>query len=88
MGNGLSSAQCLDFRRLAGMMVPPDAEFGVPGADDAAIFDDILRSLGRDLDDVHAALTRLAALSDGSFAELDELRRDAVARNFLADDSR
>jgi hypothetical protein len=88
MGNGLSRTQCLDLRRIAGMMVPPDPEFGVPGADDDAIFDDILRSLGRDLLDVSTALTRLAALSGGSFAELEAPRRGTVAETFLAADSR
>lgn len=83
----LTPAQCLDFRRLAGMMIPPDAEFGVPGADDAAIFDDILRSLGRDLAAVHAALAQLAAMSDGAFAELDATRREAVAEAFLSRDT-
>ena len=88
MGNDLSQAQCMDFRRLAGMMVPPDTEFGVPGADDEAIFDDILSTLGRDAADVSAALTRLAALSGGSFAELDASRREAIAEAFLAEESR
>ncbi len=88
MGNGLSPAQRLDLRRIAGMMVPPDQNFGVPGADDEAIFDDIMRSLGRDLLDVSTALTRLAALSGGSFAELEPHRGETVARTFLAEDSR
>lgn len=87
MGNGLLPIQCLDFRRIAGMMIPPDPEFGLPGADDEVIFGDILRSLGRDLSDVSAALTRLAALSGGSFAELEASRRETVAHAFLADDS-
>lgn len=87
MGNGLSPAQCLDFRRIAGMMVPPAPEFGVPGADDETIFDDILRSIDRDLPDVSAALTRLAALSDGSFAELEASRRETVAHTFLSENS-
>lgn len=87
MGNGLTPAQCLDLRRIAGMMVPPAPDFGVPGADDDQIFDDILRSLGRDLLDVSAALTRLAALSGGSFAELEASRRETVAHTFLAENS-
>lgn len=87
MRNGLSPARCLDLRRIAGIMVPPDPESGLPGADDQAIFDDILRSLGRDLADVNTALTRLAALSGGSFAELEASRRETVAHRFLADHS-
>lgn len=85
MGNGLSSDQCLDLRRIVGMMVPPDPESGLPGADDEVIFEDMLRSLGRDLSDVSAALTRLAALSGGRFAELEASRRESVAEAFLAE---
>ncbi len=88
MGTGLSSTQRLDLRRISGMMVPPDSEFGVPGADDEVIFDDILRSLGRDVLDVSTALTRLAALSGGSFAELEPALRETVAQTFLAEASR
>jgi hypothetical protein len=45
---GLSPDEAADLRRLAGMMIPPSTTFDVPGADDPAIFADILRSLGRD----------------------------------------
>jgi len=80
----LSPAQCWDLRVLAGRMIPASKEFAVPGADDAAIFDDILSSLGRDRDGIRAALARLAAQVGGSFAALDEARQDAVAAAFLA----
>jgi hypothetical protein len=33
-------------------MIPTNAEYGAPGADDEAIFADIVHSLGRDRDDV------------------------------------
>ncbi len=80
----LSPAQRQDLRALAGLMIPASKEFAVPGADDAAIFDDILRSLGRDRDSVRAALARLAAQAGGSFAALHEAGQDAVAAAFLA----
>lgn len=80
----LTPEQILDFRRLAGIMIPPDEGFGVPGADDAAIFDDILRSLGRDAGDVRNALDRLADLAGGSFAECDPASRDSIAETLLA----
>jgi hypothetical protein len=83
----LTPAQMEDFRRIAGMMIPASEEFAVPAADDAAIFDDILRSLGRDIGGVRHALTKLAALSDGAFAALDEARQRAVAETFLASDA-
>jgi hypothetical protein len=80
----LSLAEVRDFRRIAGIMIPSSVEFDVPGADDAVIFGDIVRSLGRDLGSVRAALARLAALSDGSFSELNDTRGEAVAAAFLA----
>ena len=84
---GLSPAQCRDLRRIAGVMIPASEEFAVPGADDAAIFADIVGSLGRDADSVRAALTRLAALADGAFAELDAARLEPVAQAFLSSDA-
>jgi hypothetical protein len=72
------------MRRIAGMMIPASDEFAVPGADDPTIFDDILRSLGRDLGDVQRALTQLAELSGGAFTELDETRCKQVAESFLS----
>ncbi len=82
--SGLSPAQSRDLRRIAGLMIPASEEFDVPGADDAAIFDDILRSLGRDRNDVCAALATLAELAGGSFADLDPARQEAVAETFLS----
>jgi len=84
---GLSPAQCQDLRRLAGIMIPPSNTFDVPGADDATIFDDILRSLGRDRDSVRAALTRLAELAGGAFTALDDARQEALAESFLTSDA-
>ena len=83
----LSPAERQDFRCIAGMMVPASEEFGVPGADDEAIFADIQRSLGRDLPDVRNALARLATLAGGSFVALDSARREAVAQAFLSSDT-
>jgi hypothetical protein len=83
----LSEAQRRDLRLIAGIMVPASEEFAVPGADDAAIFDDILRSLGRDRASVRDALTRLAAQAGGAFTALDDARRQTVADAFLASDA-
>ena len=83
----LSEAQRRDLRLIAGIMVPASEEFAVPGADDAAIFDDILRSLGRDRASVRDALTRLAAQAGGALAALDDARRQTVADAFLASDA-
>ena len=57
------------------MMIPPSARYGVPGADDEAIFADIVKSLGRDRDDIGAALKRLTELAGGPFADLPAERR-------------
>jgi len=65
-------------------MIPPSAEFAVPGADDAAIFADITGSIGRDFGAVREALRGLAALSGGAFADLDDARRASVAEAFQA----
>ena len=75
----LTDAEIADFRCLAGMIIPPSRKYDVPGADDATIFADIVGSMGRDADQVRAALARLRALSGGSFAALDAARRAKVA---------
>jgi hypothetical protein len=76
----LSPAERRDLRCVAGMMIPASAEFGVPGADDAAIFADITASLGRDFEGVREALGVLGA----GFGDLDEARREAVVASFQA----
>jgi hypothetical protein len=78
----LTAEQIRDFRALAGMIIPPSAIYGVPGADDERIFNDILRSLERDRDDVCRALAHLARLAGGAFAGLDPARRAEVTATF------
>ena len=80
----LSAAEARDLRRLAGMMLPASEQYRVPGADDPAIFDDILSSLGRELGDVRAALHELTMLAGGAFADLDFTRAETVAQAFCA----
>jgi len=74
----LSPAECRDLYHIAGIMIPPSEEFGVPGANDPAIFADILRSLGRDLNGVRTALAQIAASAGGNFAAVDDLRAEAL----------
>jgi hypothetical protein len=81
----LSAAETRDLRAFTATMIPASAAYGVPGADDEAIFADIVRSLERDRDDVGAALTRLAALAGGPFADLAAGRRLEVATAFRAE---
>jgi hypothetical protein len=79
MSGTLNQTETEDFRCLVAMIVPPSTKYAVPGADDSAIFADILGSIGRDADRVRSALARLRALAGGSFAALDMDRRAEVA---------
>jgi hypothetical protein len=81
----LTEAEIADLRCLAGMIIPPSAKYGVPGADDDMIFSDIVNSIGRDTNDVRAALARLHALAGGPFIALDAPRRADVAARLQAD---
>jgi hypothetical protein len=78
----LTAEQARDLRALAAAIIPPSRDYGVPGADDELIFNDILRSLERDHDDIACALAQLAALADGAFADLDPERRAEVTATF------
>ena len=82
IAGGLSAAELKDLRCVAGMMVPASTEYAVPGADDAMIFADIVKSLGRDLGDVRRALSTLSSLAGGAFAEQDAPRRETAAAAF------
>jgi len=82
--NVLNSGQRADLRTVAAMIIPASAEYAVPGADDAAIQADILKTMGRDTELVCVALDHLARLAGTPLAELDTARRDAVAKEFRA----
>jgi len=82
--NALSSTQRADLRAVAAMIIPASTEYAVPGADDAAVQADILKTMGRDTEAVRAALDHLARLAGKPLAELDPARRDAVANEFRA----
>lgn len=82
--SGLSAAEQRDLHRLAGLMIPASEEYGVPGADDPAIFSDILRSLGRDRAAVQAALAEIATRGGAAIADLDAARAGAVMQVYFA----
>ncbi|HEY4253182.1 MAG TPA: hypothetical protein VGM87_18380 [Roseomonas sp.] len=84
----LSPAETRDLERIAGIMIPADAGYRVPGADDPAIIADIVATLGRDAADVRAALAALAERAGGSFAALDDAHAEALAMRVLADGGR
>jgi hypothetical protein len=77
----LTDAEARDLRVLAGTMIPASDTYKMPGADDALIFADILKSL----DDTRAALAHLAKLAGGSYAALSPDRRAEVAARFKQD---
>lgn len=78
----LTAEQARDLRALAGMIIPASTVYDVPGADDDKIFDDILRNLERDRDDVGRALSHLAAIGGAAFADLEPEHRADVAKAF------
>jgi len=78
----LTAEQVRDLRTLAGTIIPSSVAYDVPGADDEKIFNDILRSLERDRDDICRALAQLVTLAGGAFAELGPERRAEVAAGF------
>jgi hypothetical protein len=82
--NSLTPAQRDDLRVVSAMMIPASAEYGVPSADDGAVQADILATLGRDTQRVGEALDHLARLAGTRLAQLDQARRDAVAKEFRA----
>lgn len=75
----LTDAEQRDLRALVAEMIPASATYGVPGADDEAIFADIVKSLERDTEDARTSLRLLSELGGGSFAGLDHARRREVA---------
>jgi hypothetical protein len=78
----LTPAQRDDLRTVAAMIIPESAEYKVPGADDAKIQADILATLGRDTWQVTEALDHLARLAGQPLADLDQAKREAVAKEF------
>ena len=79
----LSRADLRDLRRIAGIMIPASTQYRIPGADDDAIFADIVRSLGRDRDHVRKALAMLREMAGGDFAGLDAATAEATAMALL-----
>jgi hypothetical protein len=83
----LSPRQSRDLRRLAGFMVPADSDYGVPGADDEIIFEDIICSLGRDADSVRAALQMLQDNAGEDLGGLDADKAEAAMLTLLSRDN-
>ena len=82
----LTTEEMRNLRRLAAFMVPADAEYGVPGADDETIFADIVRSLGRDAQDVRTALVILQEIAGDNLHTMDAEKAEAAAMALLGRD--
>jgi hypothetical protein len=81
--NELTLTELQDLRRIAGIMIPASERHGVPGADDEAIFTDIVRSLGRDRDNVRKALAMLRDAAGSDFTALDASTAETTAMTLL-----
>ncbi len=75
------------LRRLAGIMIPASAEYGVPGADDERIFADILATAARSASTASILVRELDALAGASFTALTAADEHAVAERFRASGS-
>lgn len=64
MTDTLTTTELNRLARLAALMIPASAEFGVPGADDPTVIADIAASLGRDLPAVRAALAAIGEAAE------------------------
>lgn len=80
----LTAQQRRSLRSLAACMIPADAEYGVPGADDAPIVRDMLASMAADAPAIAEALDTLDGLAGGDFSGLPEEDRQTVAQAFLS----
>ncbi|MGE0421869.1 MAG: hypothetical protein AB7O88_06375 [Reyranellaceae bacterium] len=81
---GFSEAEIRALGEIAGTMIPADAALKVPGADDPLIMADMVKSLGRDLPDVRAALAAIGARAKGGFASLDIDSRERLLTDYIA----
>jgi hypothetical protein len=80
----LSADETDALRTIAGTMVPEDAALGMPGADDPAILDDIVRSIGRDLPLVREALAVIMAKAGKGFAGLERSAQEDLINDWYA----
>lgn len=81
--SSLSETEQATLRALVAAMIPADARLDAPGADDPAIFSDILRTVENKLDATRATLKALDAVSGQPLANLHAGQREVVARRFL-----
>ena len=85
-GAELTTKELHNLRSLAAFMVPADAAYGVPGADDETIFADIVASLGRDAQAVRTALATLQEIAGEDLHGMDAAKAEAAAMALLSRD--
>lgn len=81
--SSLSEAEQRLLRALVAEMIPADVQYDVPGADDPAIFADLLDAVEADTASARAVLAALDTACGQSFAELGQGQREVIARRFL-----
>ena len=70
------------LRAIAGHIIPASERYGMPGADDPAIYADMLRSVGRDRAMLVKALANVEDRAGGVFASLAAQRQEAILQAF------
>lgn len=81
--SSLTQREQQTLRMLVAEMIPAHALYGVPGADDPAIFADLLDVVEASPDPVRAVLAALDAACGQPYFELSAPQRDVIARRFL-----
>lgn len=78
----LSDHERETLKIVAGRMIPASVDYGVPGADDSAIFADIVRSVERDRNRLGDAVRAIDELSGGRLVALSAQERECVLARF------
>ena len=84
----LTERQIVCFRLFVKEMIPPSTEYGLPGADDREIFDNILIAARGDLPLLEEGLSALEDFSQArhkkEFTLLDDQTRSRLVKKFLS----
>ena len=84
--NPLDAEETATLRHIVGAMIPASEEFGVPGADDPVIFDDILSIVRTNVDLVGTGISAVDAMARSRFDErlidLEADDRESVLMEF------
>ena len=84
--NSLSTGRWDALRAIADVIIPPSAEYGIPGAGDEAICKNILLDGQKRMDKIVLALDTLEEMAHdthaSTFTDLSHVQREAVALSF------